>query len=79
MILLLLASHGDVNAASEDTAGHRMSPLIAAILNRDVETVRLLLDNKADPTIRFRGKSADDYARETGDAEIARLVARRAG
>ena len=79
MILLLLASHGDVNAASEDTAGHRMSPLIAAILNRDVETVRLLLDNKADPTIRFRGRSADDYARETGDAEIARLVARRAG
>lgn len=74
MILLLIAAHGDVNAQSET----RMPPLIAAILNRDAQTVRLLLDNKADPAVRFRGRSAADYARSTGDAALLNLVARTA-
>jgi ankyrin repeat protein len=85
MILMLLAAHGDINVASEwsmeDSAerhtGNRIPPLIVAILNRDVKTVRLLLDNNANPTIRFHGRSANDYARETGDTEIVALVGRR--
>jgi ankyrin repeat protein len=72
MIVLLIAAHGDVNAQSEA----RMPPLIAAILSRDAQTVRLLLDNKADPAIRFHGKSAADYARSTGDAALLNLVVR---
>lgn len=72
MIALLIAAHGDVNAASE----RRMPPLIAAVLNHDVETARLLLDNKADPAIRFRGRSAMDYARASGNPTLVSLFAR---
>ena len=67
----LLKTHTDINQSRDDVA----PPLIAAIMSRSLETVKLLLTSKADAKVKFRGKTAADYARMTGDKQLIQLVA----
>lgn len=71
VVRLLIARGADVNGAQ--TAGYR--PLHQAAVAGREDLVRLLLDAGADKAARCdRGKTAADYARERGHAELAELL-----
>jgi ankyrin repeat protein len=53
-----------------------LTPLMRAILARSPRTVQLLMDHGADLTpLDRKGRTARDVARETGDAELIRILA----
>lgn len=71
VVRLLIARGADVNGAQ--TAGYR--PLHQAAVAGREDLVRLLLDAGADKAARCdRGKTAADYARERGHAELGELL-----
>jgi ankyrin repeat protein len=71
VVRLLRERGADVNAVQ--TAGYR--PLHSAAVAGREDLVRMLLDAGADKTARCdRGKTAADYARERGHAELAALL-----
>lgn len=73
-LLHLLSGGADVN---ERSLGN-MTPLIGAARKNQVETVRLLLDQWADPTLwDANGSSALDWAAALGLTDISRLLAER--
>jgi uncharacterized protein len=72
IIRLLIARGADANAVQ--TAGYR--PLHEAAAAGRLDLVQMLLDAGADPAARCdRGKTAADYARERGHAEVAATLA----
>jgi ankyrin repeat protein len=71
VVRLLIERGADVNAVQ--TAGYR--PLHSAAVAGREDLVRMLLDAGADKAARCdRGKTAADYARERGHAELAALL-----
>jgi ankyrin repeat protein len=54
-----------------------MPPIIAAILSRHTDLVAWLLDQRADPGVSYMGSSANDFARDSGDPEMIRLITER--
>ena len=72
LVELFLSAHANINESGNGS----IPPLIGAILSRNRATIRLFLDKKADLRVRFAGKSVIEYARETGDDEIVKMVVR---
>ncbi|HLJ50914.1 MAG TPA: protein kinase [Bryobacteraceae bacterium] len=71
---LLIAAGADVNAENSDGR----TPLFAVAIHGDAALCRLLLSKGAEPEHRDRAsKSALDYARQEGQAEIVALLSSR--
>jgi hypothetical protein len=71
-ILKLFLSYG---ADANYRALNGQTPLMAAVLAKNVDAVRLLLENGADMAIRdMANKTASDYAASTSGAEITLTV-----
>jgi len=67
---LLIKHHADVNSANDLGT----TPLMYAILGQKVELIKLLLDNGALKDVKERsGKTALDYAVQSGNKEIIQL------
>ena len=71
IVKLLAANGAALNSMDDD----RMPPLIAAILSGNRELVEWLLEQQVDARVRFRGRSATDYARDTNDPALIQLIA----
>jgi len=68
---LLIKHHADVNSANDLGT----TPLMYAILGQKIELIKLLLDNGAVKDVKERsGKTALDYAIQSGNKEIIELV-----
>jgi ankyrin repeat protein len=68
---LLIKHHADVNSANDLGT----TPLMYAILGQKIELINLLLDNGAVKDVKERsGKTALDYAIQSGNKEIIELV-----
>jgi uncharacterized protein len=75
VVSFLLEKHAFIDAESPN----RTTPLMMAARQGQPTTVELLLSEGADPTIRNdAGFTAADYAKGTGDAGLARRLARDA-
>ena len=68
---LLIDKGGDINAQTNTG----VTPLIAAVLRKQLPLVELLLDNCADLSLMTKsGKTALDVARSLGNAKIIKLI-----
>lgn len=57
-----------------------LTPLSTAAVNNDYESMVILLNAGADPSVRNRcSKQLEDLAREAGNSDIARLIEERSG
>jgi ankyrin repeat protein len=76
----IAAAGGDIDSTTEDGG----TALVLATMRRQADTVAVLLELGADPTISVGGRTALDVARRNRDARIERLLteaiaARQAG
>ena len=66
-----LLKHG-VDPNVPDEIGHL--PLVSAVLSGSQPTVGYLLERDADPTSRFLGRTAIDYARDANDWALIQML-----
>lgn len=63
----------DASYGEEEEEGETM--LVRAVMGKDIDSVRLLLENGADPALKGLGRTALDWAKSLpGRQEIANLL-----
>jgi len=73
MVQMLVIAGADVNKQGQKV----IPPLMAAVVSRDLPTIQYLLDKDADPATTYNGKSILEYARDTGDPALVKLLSEK--